>query len=212
MDNSNTMCIFCGNKLEDDSVLVKKSLESIIQASLQIKDGLHERLGWTTALIVHRVCRLKYTRPSTIKAATKQRETDQTAPSTSATLRALEEKFDFKKDCFICGKPAVVDSKRPYYRRKPVHLVSALEIKENVIEKCNERNDSWGEKVKLRLLSFSDLVAPEARYHKYCYRYFLKTKNTVGKPKSEKGKAFEEVCKYMDIATNVSLLYKNYRV
>lgn len=152
-----------------------------------------------TKITVRKSCRQKYTRPSSIRAAIKQKETCETAPSTSSVLRSSEGKFD---------------SKCPQHSRKPVHLISTLEIRENVIAKCNERCDDWGEG-KCRLLNVSNLVEPEARYHKYCYRDFLKTTartDTVGRPKSELGEAFEKLCKYMKIATSVSILYKNYRV
>lgn len=58
-----------------------------------------------------------------------------------------------------------------------------------------------GGRVKCRLHNVSDLVAPEARYHKYCYRDFLKTtprKDTVGRPKSELGEAFDKLCEYIE--------------
>lgn len=140
-----------------------------------------------TKITVHKLCRQKYTRPSSIRAAKKQKETCETSPSACSVLRSSEEEFDLKKDCFVCGKPAMSDSKCPKHRRKPVHLVSALEIRESVMSKCDERYDDLGKTVKCRLLNVSNLVAPEARYHKYCYREFLKTtprKDIVGRPKS----------------------------
>ncbi|GBN00568.1 hypothetical protein AVEN_61337-1, partial [Araneus ventricosus] len=140
----------------------------------------------------------KYTRPSSVRAPTKQKETSETAPKTSFVLRNSEEKFDIKNDCFICVKPAVVDSKYPLHRRKPVHFVSTLEIRDNIIAKCNELCDDLEKRVTCRLLNVSDLVAPETRYHKYCYREFLRTilpKDTVGRPKSE---TFDKLRKYIE--------------
>ncbi|GBN49903.1 hypothetical protein AVEN_190066-1 [Araneus ventricosus] len=140
----------------------------------------------------------KYTRPSSIRASIKQKETSESASTTSSVLRSSEKKFDFKNDCFICGKPAVVDSKYSLHRRKLVHFVSTLEIRDNIIAKCNERCDELGERVKCRLLNVSDLVAPEARYYKDCYREFLRNilrKDTVGRPNSE---AFDKLCEYIE--------------
>lgn len=201
MSSLDTDCIFCGNNLEGDTVLVEKGLESIIQASLTVKDGLHEKLKGKTKIIVHRSCRQKYTRPSSIKAAIRQKESCEIGQSTSTVLRSSEGKFDYKTDCFICGKPASVDIKAPHDRRKPVHLVSTLEIREKFLAKCEERDDDWGETVKCRLLNVIDLVAPEARYHKYCYRDFLKDtpcKERVGRPKSNVAEAFEKLCEHVE--------------
>ncbi|GBM00010.1 hypothetical protein AVEN_214089-1 [Araneus ventricosus] len=193
---------FLWNKLEKDIVLVQKGLESIIQASLRVEDGLHERLREKTKITAHKSCRQKYTRLSSIRASTKQKETSESSPTTSSVLRSSEEKFDFKNDCFILGKPTVVDSKYPLHRRKPVHFVFTLKIR--IL--CHERCDDLGERVKC------DLVAPEARCHKYCYREFLRTtlrKDTVGRPKSE---VFDKLCNTSKVAMDANLLYKNYRV
>ncbi|GBM20490.1 hypothetical protein AVEN_61038-1 [Araneus ventricosus] len=111
MDDSDSVCIFCGNKLENEIALIEKGLESIIQASLRVKDGLHERLREKTKITVQKSFRQKYTRPSSIWASIKQKETYESAPTKSSFSRSSKEKFDFKNDCFICGKPAVVDSK-----------------------------------------------------------------------------------------------------
>ncbi|GBN50776.1 hypothetical protein AVEN_118247-1 [Araneus ventricosus] len=109
-----------------------------------------------TKITVHKSCRQKYTRPSSIRASIKQKETSESASTTPSVLRSSEKKFDFKNDCFICGKPAVVDSKYSLHRRKHVHFVSTLEIRDNIIAKCNERCDELGERVKCRLLNVSD--------------------------------------------------------
>ncbi|GBN16767.1 hypothetical protein AVEN_178923-1 [Araneus ventricosus] len=198
MDGSDSVCIFCGNKLENDIVLVEKELEWIIQASLRVDNGLHERLREKTIITVHKSCKQKYTRPSSIRASIKQKETSESAPTTSSVSRSSEEKFDFKNDCFICGKPAVVESKYLLHRRKPVHFVSTLEIRDNVIAKYKNDVMTWGERVKCRLLNVRNPVTPEAWCHKYCYRKFLRTqlgKDIVGRPKS---KAFGKLCEYIE--------------
>lgn len=45
-----------------------------------------------------------------------------------------------------------------------------------------------GEKVKARLLSVSDLVAPEARYHVKCYAFFSRSHSSepVGRKMTDK--------------------------
>ncbi|GBM96997.1 hypothetical protein AVEN_153096-1 [Araneus ventricosus] len=164
MDGSDSVCIFLWKQVGNNIVLVEKGLESIIEASLRVDDGLHEKLREKAT--VHKSFKEKYTPPSNIRTFMKQKETSESAPTTSSVFRSLEEKFDFKNDCFICGKPAVVDSKYPLHLRKLAHFVSTLKIRDSnihIIAKCNEQCDDLGERVKCRLLNVSDLVAPEAR-------------------------------------------------
>ncbi|GBN05809.1 hypothetical protein AVEN_30820-1 [Araneus ventricosus] len=142
MDGSDSVSIFCGNKLENDIVLVENGLASILQASLRVENGLHERLGEKTKITVHKSCRQKYTQTSSNRASIKQKETPEIAPTTSSVLRSSEKKLDFENDCFICGKLAVVDSKYPLQRRKPVHFFSTLEIRDNIIAK--KQCTIWG--------------------------------------------------------------------
>ncbi|GBM05843.1 hypothetical protein AVEN_135225-1 [Araneus ventricosus] len=55
---------------------------------------------------------------------------------------------------------------------------------------------TWGERFKCRHLNVSDLGAPKARYHIYCYREFLRTSERYSlKTKSE---AFDTLCEYME--------------
>lgn len=67
--------------------------------------------------------------------------------------------------------------------------------------KCKDREDDLGREVKSRILNVSDLVAPEARYHKYCYRAFFKdkqTKDSLGRPVSELREAFAKLCGHIE--------------
>ncbi|GBM27560.1 hypothetical protein AVEN_97076-1 [Araneus ventricosus] len=77
MDGSDSEFIFCGNKLDNDIVLVEKGQESIIQTSLRLEDGLHERLRGKTKITVHKSCRQKCTPPSSIRASIKQKKQKQ---------------------------------------------------------------------------------------------------------------------------------------
>lgn len=153
------LCILCGELLEEDTVVVRKGLKTVIEASVKRDDCVHERLEGKTSVRVHKVCRQNYTRPSSIKSAI---ASSQSPEASLPSLRSLGENFDYKTNCFICGNTAVIDSKTELHRRKEIRMVATLEIKDNLLQ-IRERNDEWGEKVKARLLSVSDLVAPEAR-------------------------------------------------
>ncbi|XP_063235988.1 uncharacterized protein LOC134538524 [Bacillus rossius redtenbacheri] len=202
MDTINSLCIFCGKELEGGTVIVTKGIQTIIDASLSRKDNLHEKLEGKTNVRVHSVCRQNYTRPTSIKAAIAlTQSSDVQLPTSSCYLRSSEEKFDFKSNCFICGKTAIVDLKVPLERRVGIHQITTLEIKENFLRKCDERNDEWSERVRARLLSVNDLVSPEARYHRNCHTNFSKIispKGPVGRPKCKFGDSFAMLCEHIE--------------
>jgi hypothetical protein len=206
MDTVKYSCIFCGEQLETDTVVVEKGLKTIIETSLRLNDGLSEKLKDQQKITVHKKCRLNYIRPTTVLATIRKSEIPSiNLPSTSSlppvALRSTEEPFDFKSDCFLCGKNAKIDTKSPSDRRKPIHLVTTIEIRENILKRCDEREDEWGERVKTRLLSVSDLVAPEARYHKYCYRDFCTSKPTDkldSKHQTQLKESFYKLCKHIE--------------
>ena len=54
-----------------------------------------------------------------------------------------------------------------------------LKVKERVLKRALERDDEWGKTVESRLLSFNDLLAEEAIYHKACMDKFCLSKTSV---------------------------------
>jgi len=68
MENETTY-ILCNNPLEGDVVIVSKGLTTILQSSIQRKDGIYERLEGKTSIGIHQICRHNYTRPTSIAAA-----------------------------------------------------------------------------------------------------------------------------------------------
>lgn len=202
MDYLDLPCILCGKDTEGDTIVVTKGLKTITEASILRKDGLHESLEGKSSVRVHKSCRQNYTRPSSIKAATASPPCPAVCiPSTSSpVLRSLGDNFDYKTNCFFCGEKAIVDSKIPLYRRKKFRMVATLEIKNSLLQKCEDRRDEWGDQVKARLLNVSDLVAPEARYHKNCHDTFSKTNSSegsVGRPMTNK-ESFLMLCSYIE--------------
>lgn len=196
------VCIICNNNLDSNTVVVTKGLKKINEASLIRGDRLHEKIEGRKSVEVHKVCRQNYTRPTSIKAATASlHRPDEALTSTSIPiLRNLGDTFDFKTNCFICGQRAVIDLKAPLSRRKEIRLVATLDIQTNLLHKCDERNDEWGERVRTIMLSVSDLVAPEARYHKQCHDTFFKTSlsvGSVGRPKTDE-ENFLVLCKSIE--------------
>ena len=49
--------------------------------------------------------------------------------------------FDWKRDCFFCSTPAVVDNRHP--GQSDMRVVRTLGIKETVLGICLHRNDEW---------------------------------------------------------------------
>lgn len=131
-------------------------------------DYIHRVLEGNPSICVHKECRQTYTRPSSIAAS--KGSTDVPNPCHQpVSLRSSENLFDYKTNCVSCGKPITeIGTKTPKQRRMDVRLASTLEVRESLLKTSESRNDKWGEKVKAHLLSVSDLVAPEARYHVKC--------------------------------------------
>lgn len=179
MTDLNNTCVICNQEVKNDGVNVTKGINSLIKSSIERKDEIHKLLANVDVIKVHNICRQNYTRPSNIKAALKSQNSE---PSTSQRfLRELQNTFDFKHDCLLCGEHAVFDPKLPFKYRTQIHEVSTIEIKQTLINACNDRNDDWARKVKSRLLDVIDLVAAEARYHGQCYKNFCKPKTSEHK-------------------------------
>ena len=83
------------------------------------------------------------------------------------TLRSQEPAFDLETQCILCGY-SVIDKEKvtEFYR------VSTKNCQESFSDKCNERQDSWGEKVRDRINIAVDLPAKDALYHKECNAHF----------------------------------------
>lgn len=199
MENLVDMCPLCGKSLDQgDFVQVSKGLDTILQSSFKRNDGVHKKIEGKQSIKVHKKCRKDYTRPSSIAAAVLSSKVSDTFLPSTSTRQSVGEEFDFKTNCFICGNSALVTSKTPADRRKDIRVVATLEIKKSFLEKCDERGDGWGEKVKARLLNVSDLVAPEARYHKACHKTFSSSEvGPVGRPATAESR-FSKLCDYID--------------
>lgn len=92
--------------------------------------------------------------------------------------------------------------------------VRTIELKDTLLNLCQERNDAWAHSVMARILSVHDLHAADAVYHKSCDINFRTMKKIptahssdklgskklkLGRPKeSERARAFLEVAKYLE--------------
>ena len=80
--------------------------------------------------------------------------------------------FDFKTNCFICSEKCGKDERHPD-RTKEWCRAETLGSHDTILKLCSERleklpNDQQVVSIKRRILSCTDLVAAEGRYHKKC--------------------------------------------
>ena len=73
--------------------------------------------------------------------------------------------FDWQVHCFICGKES---KNQETYRR-----CETLSIHSTILKMCDNRGDAEALSLKRRIMSCSDLVAAEGRYHKKCRDTFI---------------------------------------
>ena len=85
------------------------------------------------------------------------------------TLCSDENLFSFKTDCFLCGKSTSGD--------RITHKAQGNNLKENLLQHCQERKDEWSNSVQFRLLSTFDLPSVDAKYHHTCFGNFTTGKN-----------------------------------
>lgn len=202
MESYISTCILCKTPIEGNlsKVTVRKGIQKIIECSFHRKDSLHLELEGKSFINVHIKCRKNYTRPTSINASLSAEKSALEEPNYGITLRNSVTKFDFKNDCFICGRKCSLDVKYPSHRRKAVYNVSSMGMRNNTLRQCELRNDEWGNDVRSRIFNVIDLVAAKARYHNDCYKNFFykKSEKLVGRPKREIEEAFLAMCDLID--------------
>ena len=77
--------------------------------------------------------------------------------------------FNFKVNCFFCGKNVTKGKK------SDVSVITQNVIQDSLLERCNKMSNEWAFDVQQRIVN-CDLIAVGAKYHKVCYSKFLKIK------------------------------------
>lgn len=155
---------------------------------------LHKYLSETSGtVLVHGECRRNYTVRRTSKDV-------ETVPQPPKKLRSSTDSFNWKQDCFLCCKVAMVDSKHP--KRNKVTEVRVIPFRNNMIALCRQRGDSWASNVETRLHDCIDLIAADARYHNDCYttfRHGVVSANVVGRPEDNRmNHWFDVLCNWLE--------------
>ena len=161
MDVQPELCAICKTSVDTgvpSSILTAKGSSTINQVSIARNDSICTVPGD----VVHQECCRKYCNPHQIAKHTHQEPMPSTSSNGRPVLRSSEEGFSFKTNCFFCGITAKLGRKRKH------DVVEVIEIKETTLKICQERDDSWSDVVKARILHVHDLHAADATYHQTC--------------------------------------------
>lgn len=198
MDDEN--CVICKSSLKEEEIVeVKRGLSSLIEASTERNDGIHTLLSSRSQITVHVNCRKKYTAKQNIKARKRELAEKDAGP---ATLRSNVTTLNLKTHCILCAEEIEQpNTKLPKSRRRVVCKVTTYGMSENINRYCDERQDEWGNEVKRRICTLSDLIAAEACYHTDCFTSFktVTKSNERGRPKIKScASVFDRLCCVID--------------
>ena len=153
------------------------------------------------SLFAHVNCVSMFTSETHIARYLKALDKREDEPIIKRSRRSTSESFCWKEHCLFCGQSCVLhkDPKHPD-RWRPAYLCKTSDrktrpiYKDAVVEICNQRNDEWGEKVRVRLSDTRanhDLHAADARYHDDCRKNFSNYRN-IAHAKKETRKVVDE--------------------
>lgn len=163
-------CIICNKDLISDgeSVVVKKGIKALREASKKRNDGKHAQLEGKKHVVLHLNCRTVYINKKTIVAF-------QNTESISQQKDVRTGEFDFKTHCFVCGECIPHDYSRTQQRlpmkdRNLVRVVTKLDMKTKVLYHAEQREDAFGKEIINRLALVNDMVAADCQYHNNCLK------------------------------------------
>ena len=197
-DDDEGFCAICDLSLTDEESVCLKRKGAAGVNSWAEKKGDCFRVA--EGDIVHVKCRKEYT-----KVNPKQQNCPD-SNSLAANTRSLSTSFDFKQNCFLCGR---LPTKKEL--ANDIHYASCKnrELDQSILKSISDRNnDSWALEVKGRLESINDLHAEDALYHGSCRTRFRfgnekdlpdsSTSRKRGRPKGgEKETAFNEIIEFL---------------
>ena len=207
--NESVRVICCAQLVqdEDDVSVVSRGKNTLIDFSSKYGDSelLNYLLSDSEIIKVHNECRKNYTSKRRLEQLIKRPHSDnETEVVQSKSLRSCSNLFDWKRQCFFCCKLCVEDDKHP--DRFHHSVVQTLEIRESTLEMCAKQlalseSDVLVIDVQSRFMTYCDLVAEEALYHRKCHTEFFAsaTVHKVGHPSDEcKEEAFEKLCTWLE--------------
>lgn len=212
LDVPEDACVICLNGFTETrkaSIAKVNKLDKLFESASIRKDETTRRLqdneneirSGHIRLKYHRHCRITYTSNDHLGRVTKAKEqvenesTEEEQPSSST--RSKTEQFDWKLNCFICGKYCSPNHKEEWSMiQTSTGSKGAKSTYERVLAAAKERKDTT---VINRLLGVAnaDLVAVEARYHtsKGCQTLYINERNIKADLKKRKENIYREVLK-----------------
>ena len=173
------ICIICGKNLEKGKKkepYVQKptveGLQRILTLAQQRDDDVHKTLApytddiLSSKIIVsyHVSCRANYCLKTKVSEHEVSNLENESASAPRRLRRADTTTFDIRRDCFICGKAST--------RPEPLTAITTgtgASTRDKVLHAASERLE---EDVHLRLLSYPDLFAYDAKYHRSCLGHY----------------------------------------
>ena len=114
--------------------LRKKVCEGIIKASA----AKNSDIGTVPGQVVHVKCRSDYVNPNVVKGSITTKIDNASLQSQSVcVLRALTEKFNYKKTCLFCGKSDLSGGRRTSFRLTPVRT---MDFRSRILQACDRFN------------------------------------------------------------------------
>ena len=197
--SSDNNCIICRHlgPLDADSHLVTtptlEGMKAVIHAAEIRQDDVHETLveikdnilDGTVVISYHKKCMAWYTSASNLKyvrnVPTTSTSANVLADSVPTRLRRTETAtFNIRTDCFLCGT-----SNTRKEKLTNVTTGTGASTRERILAACLERQDDT---IHMRMLSYPDLFAYDAKYHRSCYSRYVSPRNV----KAERTKAESE--------------------
>lgn len=174
---SEDACVICRKMFCDGSglkpVLVTNGRDKLMECCSARGDGeLFKYLSTNPTVVqVHQTCRRHYTYIP-VDNLKRSFESDDYIAGPNKFLRSAGDPFDWRTNCFLCTKRAIVDNKRPKKGDNDIVESKTDQINESMQKLCSKRGDSWAFQVSGRLLTCGDLHSADAVYHRNCHRQF----------------------------------------
>lgn len=185
-------CVLCEKSLDKESSknpvvknASKEGLQSLLDAAEIRKDQVYDLLwpvkddilSLKVKVLFHKNCRANYTSKHNLQCIKRKQEILHSSPqkheesylAPRRLSRASTSDFNIREQCFICGKGEKKDNKLTQ-----VSTGTGEATRSKVLSAAEERLD---DEVKLRMLSYPDLFAFDAKYHRTCYSHYISDRN-----------------------------------
>ena len=215
-------CIICKSpesQFDKNLSFVKRGIEKLIDYSVlvsdeRLKDELLSRKSRNIQVRIHRDCqRGVYNTMKKSAGTLRMQEEAEAGLPKPTTTRSRFQSFDWTTQCMFCETQCTTDERHP--DRQHWRKVQVLSMRENLLSICDSRSDDCAQRLKRRLLTCTDLVAAEARYHCDCRMGFKRTQedtnSTPGRPPDhDKNIYFEAACSWLESQTEIQTVSEVY--